>query len=1038
MADIHNDVQPARSLRPSEPDMRPEHFSSKAAEDLHQRYVFASLWCKGLDVLDWTPNAGDGPSVIAQVARSVTAFDSEAGDGRTRHLKAEPADERTTRSDLLLEAAVDVVIALNPLSRSGYQNLLGEIGRVLRPGGLIVANVSSDEMPPQGGTSARSEQEADLNQKEFIGGLCSLLANVTSYAQRDINGSLIGARDPDVLAKALGFDVLRGEWRRSPDNAHVKAVLVVASNARLPEPVDATFFSSRVDAAVANVRAPTPALSESVALREARDEGSRHLNNVNLLRTHLLRLDGEIERNRASEKKREQQLLALTRHVAEVEASFWWKAGGLVEKVLGLSVLPRMAEPSDEDGIERADTVGEAPHAIEHIDPKSVHLPVTDQNPLVSVVILSYGAVDYTLRCLAAIGRHHPRTSIEVIVSDDCSGDPKLHELGTVRNLKLIRPPENLGFLRHANWAVAQSAGAYVLLLNNDTEPQLGAIDALVELAIVTPNVGLVGSKLVYPDGRLQEAGGIVWNDASAWNYGRLQDPKRPDFEYVRDADYISGASILVPRRVWDELGGFDERFAPAYYEDTDFAFRVRASGRRVQYQPASVVIHHEGISHGTDLTQGFKAYQVLNRDFMIERWGETIAFEQYPNGMHVSKARDRAMNRRTVLIIDHYVPEPDRDAGSRNILNYIQNLQIEGCVVKFWPQNLRFDPVYTAQLQQAGVEVFYSPWFDSFDLWFSENAADIDLILLSRPTVAPNFLPSIKRWSSAPVVYYGHDLHFARMRLQASVHDNEGLQEEADAMERLERRIWREVDVVVYPSDEEVEQVSRLEPACLARRVTPFCFDSFESPRPAPKAQAILFVAGFGHPPNIDAALWLTNEIFPAVRRSVPGAHLWIVGSNPVAEVLALASEWIEVTGHVSTAELASRYKSARVAIVPLRFGAGVKLKVVEALHDGLPLVTTPVGAQGLERVAAAVPVRERAEDLAADLIRLLTDDSAWNAQSARQLEYARQQFSRRAAVMAIAEVLEPATARVLSSCKRGIGGLRCHPVRGGQLGPR
>lgn len=751
----------------------------------------------------------------------------------------------------------------------------------------------------------------------------------------------------------------------------------------------------------------------SAALREAREEANRHLNNVNVLRNHLRKLDREIESYKVALADRDYRLSALSTRVGQIETSLWWKFGTLVGRLWkGRDLHPAAESPVALDRAEPANASTRPTLAPVRVDPASIKLPVVEK-PTVSLIILSYGEVEYTLRCLAAIGRNHPRISIEVIVSDDCSGDPQLDALRSIPNLKLIQPPENLRFVRHANWAVRQSSGLYVLLLNNDTEPKAGAIDALVELAMATPQVGLVGSKLVYPDGRLQEAGGIVWEDGSAWNYGRLEDPTRPEFEYVRDVDYVSGACILVPRSVWDELGGFDEIFAPAYYEDTDLAFRLRASGRRVLYQPASVVVHHEGISHGTDLAQGFKAYQVRNRDLFVERWSETLASGHYLNGEHVSKARDRAKTRRTMLIVDHYVPEPDRDAGSRNMIDIIKNLQIANWVVKFWPQNLRFDSVYTEQLQQSGVEVFYAPWHSSFDRWFSANATEIDLVFLSRPSVAPDFIPSIKRWSSAPVVFYGHDLHAARMRLQASVQDDEPLREEADRMEMIERRIWREVDVVLYPSEEEVEQVASLEPDCCARSLIPFCFDSFEHPGPAPKSLAILFVAGFAHPPNIDAALWLANEIFPLVRHSVPDSHLWIVGSNPVEQVRALASDCIEVTGSVSTEELASRYKRARVAVVPLRFGAGVKLKVVEALHDGLPLVTTPVGAQGLPGLDGAAAVRETAPDLASEIARLLTDNSAWNSQSARQIGYARRHFSREAAVSAISGAVDLAAER-------------------------
>ncbi len=624
---------------------------------------------------------------------------------------------------------------------------------------------------------------------------------------------------------------------------------------------------------------------------------------------------------------------------------------------------------------------------------RAISLP-RHERPVVGVIIPSFGQVDYTLRCLASIAAALPDTPFEVVVADDASGDTAVAQLRRVVNLRLLEGRENLGFIRNCNAAARMLDCEFLLFLNNDTQVQPGWLDALVALMRSRPDAGAVGSKLLYPDGRLQEAGGIIWNDASAWNYGRFDDPDKPVYNYVRDVDYISGASLLVRRALFAALGGFDEAYAPAYCEDSDLAFRLRQAGYLVLYQPCSRVVHSEGVSHGTDTGAGVKAYQVANTRRLRERWGQELA-AHYPNGTHVMRARDRAFRARVVLVIDHYVPQPDRDAGSRTILAMMRAFLAAGRVVKFWPDNGAYSEGYTEALQDLGIEVLYGPTTLGFDAWIGENGADVDGVLLNRPDVAKAYLPSLRRHTKARLAYYGHDLHGARMRRHAELAGDGAKLAEAEAMEALERDVWRRADVVMYPSREEAAVVTQLEPASLARAVVAYGFATFGETREPPAAQTILFVAGFGHPPNEDAVCWFAAEVLPLIRATRPHAQLHIVGSNPTQRVQRLASEGVLVMANVTDAELARCYRQARVAVVPLRYGAGVKLKVVEALAQGLPLVTAPTGAQGCEDVARVITVVSDPGEFAAAVTALLSDDPLWSATSARQIAYARERFS-------------------------------------------
>jgi len=630
--------------------------------------------------------------------------------------------------------------------------------------------------------------------------------------------------------------------------------------------------------------------------------------------------------------------------------------------------------------------------------PQDIRIP-SAREPDVSVIISTYGQLGVTLACLKSIADHAPRCLLEVIVVDDAYSGPE--DMGALRNvagIQLVRNASNLGFLLSCNLAARAAKGRYVYMLNNDTELRPGAIDALVDLLDTRPDAAMAGSKLLFPDGRLQEAGGILWDDASGWNYGRGEDPSRPEYSYVREVDYCSGASILIRRSAFESVGGFDEEFAPAYYEDADLAFRLRARRMRVLYEPRSVVVHHEGTSHGTDLAAGVKAHQVINQARMAERWGTTLARENYPSGQHVLRARDRARTRKVVLVIDHYTPEPDRDAGSRSAMGIIDSLIDAGWVVKFWPYNRLYSPVYTVALERRGIEVLDQRWPGDLGAWMRENGGELDHLLVIRPDVAAEVLPHLMRNTDAVLSMYGVDLHFARMRRQASLDPNPKLLQDAEAMERLERRVWRHFDVVIYPSEEEAAVVRAMAPHTLARGIVPFCFDAFPA-RAAPVAgHSILFVAGFAHTPNVDAAMFLMHEIVPLLEQEIGPVRVVLAGSNPTEAVRALAGLDVEVTGYVTDEALGALYNRHRVSVVPLRFGAGVKGKVVESLSRGLPLVTTSIGAQGIAGLGEVVPVRDDVAGIVAALKLLLTDDAAWMAQSAAQMAFAQRWFSREA----------------------------------------
>ena len=647
-------------------------------------------------------------------------------------------------------------------------------------------------------------------------------------------------------------------------------------------------------------------------------------------------------------------------------------------------------------------------------DVADVRLP-SSNHPFVSVIIPTFGKPWLVLQCLKSIARFPPKATFEVIVVDDASGDPGVEILKQAPGLRLEVNPGNLGFLKSCNRAARRAKGDYLFFLNNDTLVCEGWLDALLSIFDKFPDAGLAGAKLLYPNGALQEAGGIIWNDGSAWNFGRSDDPDKAEYNYVRETDYVSGCAILIPRPLWEQLGGFDELFAPAYCEDSDLAFRVRAAEKKVYYCPFSSIIHLEGLSQGRDVKTGVKAYQIENTRKFFDRWRETLSRENFRPGSDTMWARDRSRGRKIALVVDHYIPQPDQDAGSRTMIAIVECLLHAGYVVKFWPDNLAYDSGYAEALQSVGVEVFYG-FGVYFDDWIKKNGHALSLAILSRPAFAVRYIAPLRRHSNAKLVYYGHDLHFQRMRMEAERTGDAQLGVDAGLMEGIEKSVWKQADVVLYPSPEETAIALPL--SGRAATIVPYAYEDFGDRREPAGNHEILFVAGFGHPPNVDAATWLANDVMKLIWAQVPDATLALVGANPTEAVRALTGPRIEVRGRVSEDELRARYARARIAMVPLRMGAGVKSKVVEALREGLPLVTTSVGAQGLPGIEACVAIADDAQGLADAAVKLLRDDALWREASRRQLEYGRAHFSRAAFRRSFLEAIgDPKTAAAVEA---------------------
>jgi O-antigen biosynthesis protein len=638
------------------------------------------------------------------------------------------------------------------------------------------------------------------------------------------------------------------------------------------------------------------------------------------------------------------------------------------------------------------------PFAIDSIKPEA--------SLLVSIIIPVFNKFDYTDACLRSLQNAAAKVSFEIIVVDDCSSDASWANLQQISGITTHRNALNLGFIGSCNAGLKLAKGEFVVFLNNDTAVQPGWLEALVDTFASHPDAGLVGAKLVYPDGRLQECGGIVFQDGNAWNYGRFEAPSDGQFCYVREVDYCSGAAIMLRRALLNALGGFDMHYAPAYYEDTDLAFKVRAAGLKVYVQPQAVVVHFEGISSGTDVSAGIKRFQAINKIKFFERWQSVLrTHPKAPPDVSITLAREhRAIKR--ILVVDATTPMPDQDSGSLRMFNLLVLLKSEGHAVTFFCEGRTHHPAYALALQQAGVEVLYAPFMPNEARFLSQRGNEFDAVILSRHYVATPLLRLVrKHCPSAKVIFDTVDLHFLRERRQAALSHDASLLRQSQNTERAERALIESCDLTWV--------VSHVEQSLLQAKMPKARVAILSNIHDIPgrlhgyaDRQNLLFIGGFQHPPNVDAVLWFVQSILPLVNRTLPELKLQVVGGKMPSAITQLASVNVEILGFVP--DIAPLLGSAKLSIAPLRYGAGVKGKVNMSMAHGLPVVATSTATEGMHcKHDVDVLIADDPDGFAAAIVRAYSDPALWLSLSDAGIGSVTQHFSIDVARLAVREAL-------------------------------
>ena len=675
----------------------------------------------------------------------------------------------------------------------------------------------------------------------------------------------------------------------------------------------------------------------------------------------------------------------------------------------GFLSLPRHADSRYESLNYQLEAMAEEKGVISLKDLRTVHDVVVESyegrkkfpkfalpkfnKPEVSIIIPAYNKFELSYHCIASVALAFNKTSYEVILADDCSTDETVDASKIIDNLVISKNPENLRFLRSCNRASEIAKGEYIIFLNNDTEVTSFWIDELIMQHKKDPDVGLTGSKLLNLDGSLQEAGGIVWATGQPWNVGRNANPLQPEYNYVRQVDYLSGAALCIPTKVWQEVGMFSEELAPAYYEDTDLAFKVRAAGYKTLYVPFSEVIHFEGQSHGTDVTKGLKRYQVINEKTFRKKWYKAFKKNGEPSMKNLQIEKDRNIEQR-VLVINYATPMANKDAGGYALIQEIKLMVSLGFKVTFVPENLAHFGKYTKDLQRLGVEIIYTPFYISLQEVLDLRLSEMDAVYITHFNVAQNYIDRIKR-AGKKIIFNNVDLHFLR-EMRAALNggrDDKALKKAVETQSQ-ELDVCRKADAILtYNITEHAVITSHILEADKLH-LTPWVLEEKQQGPSFSKRNGISFLGGYNHKPNIEAVEYLVKDIMPILAKKRPDIVLFLYGSNMPEAFKEYEADNIKIIGFAE--HLDDVYHSHRVFVAPLLSGAGIKGKVLESMAYGLPTVLSEVAAEGTGLThGISTMIAQKPEEWVEAIVKLYDDEKLWNRFAENELALVKEKYS-------------------------------------------
>lgn len=638
---------------------------------------------------------------------------------------------------------------------------------------------------------------------------------------------------------------------------------------------------------------------------------------------------------------------------------------------------------------------------VRRLQSLQVHNTNDPSQAVVTIVIPAFDSFGEVASCIESVFTWGASRQFCILVSDDASPTCDFAALSALEGVAVRRNSTNLGYIGNVNSAVAECFTEYVVTLNSDVITCPGWLDFLIdEIERDARNV-IVGPRVLGDDWRIAESGGVIYRDATASNRGRQADADDSRYNYSCNADYVSGCAMLVRTNFWRKLGGLDFNLAPAYYDDVDLCLRAWESGVLVRYSPLATIVHLEGTSMGVDEHDGnsLKRYQVVNRAKVLASHEELL--RGHSEFVQHGKADGHYLPNAEMICVFETLPRMDSDGGSgvaALLLEYLIELGFQVRALCLTQPSV----LDSARWRQLGIECLS---------WDSERAQELmssgaSLLTYGLP-IGLEFMKSRRqdaRWIHSTVDVATRRLEGMESLIASDQVSNEatrwygGLPREADKLWELEKALIESADETLFVTQEDIDFVH----ARGARgrfTLMPTLHGGPDSVDigTAPSLPIVGFVGSMQHGPNVDAIEHFLGRVWPLVKVQRPDAEFAIWGSGVSIDQKSRweSKEGVRVAGwFASWSDIAP---SMRVMVSPLRYGAGLKTKVVSALQAGVPVVGSAISFDGLPGKAHATSiVAEVPEELAVRILEVLENDDTWHQSLSTGLAVMGQEFSR------------------------------------------